>query len=180
MKEILASFLDCLGLYNPCLALLHIPGVFDLERTCDISTMFPPHTTVVKCMDSLLGSSKSLSRQELQALLFKTPARYVVVMMVRIKYPYFSDDDRMTLFLAKEYENGSCKMFHIEAGEAEDIEGGKRVAGLLSGARGGRGGLCVNFELTNEMREKINCFSSSALRQSGPLSLVQICRDTVF
>ena len=84
------------------------------------------------------------------------------------------------MFLAKEYENGSCKMFHIEAGEAEDIEGGKRVAGLLSGARGGRGGLCVNFELTNEMREKINCFSSSALRQSGALSLVQICRDTVL
>ena len=83
LKEILASFLDCLGQYNPCLALLHIPGVFDMERTCDISTMFPAHTTVVKCMDSLLGSSKSLSRQELQALLFKTPARYVVVMMVR-------------------------------------------------------------------------------------------------
>ena len=74
---------------------------------------------------------------------------------------YFSEDDRLTLFLAKEYQNGSCKMFHIEDGEAEDIEGGKRVAGVLSGARGG---LCVNFELTNEMREKPNCFSSSGLR----------------
>ena len=68
------------------------------------------------------------------------------------------------MFLAKEYQNGCCKMFHIEDGEAEDIEGGKRVSGLLSGGRGGRGGLCVNFELTGEMRENINCFSSSALR----------------
>ena len=52
-------------------------------------------------------------------------------------------------------------MFHIEDGEAEDIEGGERVARLLSGTRGG---LCVNLELTNEMREKTNCFSSSGLR----------------
>ena len=146
LKELLASFLHDVGQYNPGLALLHIPAVFDLERTCDISTMFPPHTTVVKCMDSLLGSSKSLSRQELQALLFKTPAQ----------------EARLTFFLAREYENGSCKMFHIEDGEAEDIEGGeRRVTRLLSGAGGG---LCVNFELTNEMREKPNCFSSSALR----------------
>lgn len=63
-------------------------------------------------------------------------------------------------------------MFHIEAGEAEDIEGGKRVAGLLSGARGGRGGLCVNLELTNEMREKQNCFSSSGLRPACGINYV--------
>ena len=75
LKELLESFLQAVGQYNPCLALLHIPAVFDLERTCDISRLFPLQTTVVKCMDSLLGSSKSLSRQELQALLFKTPAR---------------------------------------------------------------------------------------------------------
>ena len=58
LKELLESFLQAVGQYNPCLALLHIPAVFDLERTCDISCLFPPQTTVVKCMDSLLGSSK--------------------------------------------------------------------------------------------------------------------------
>ena len=48
----------------------------------------------------------------------------------------------MTFFLAKEYQNGSCKMYHISDGEAEDVEG-EGVCRLVSQAQS----LCVNFEV---------------------------------
>ena len=75
LNIILDSFLSQLGLHNPALALLHIPTVFDVGRSFDISTIFPRHTAVIKCMDSLFGSSRSLSHQELQALLMRSPSR---------------------------------------------------------------------------------------------------------
>ena len=74
LNIILDNFLSELGLHNPALAILHIPTVFDL-RSLDISTIFPRHTAMVKCMDSLFGSSRSLSHQELQAILIKSPSR---------------------------------------------------------------------------------------------------------
>ena len=65
----------------------------------------------------------------------------------------------MTFFLAKEYQNGSCKMYHVSDGEAKDVEG-EGVCRLVSQAQS----LCVNFEVTNEMRGRPSLFSVSRAR----------------
>ena len=74
-------------------------------------------------------------------------------------YVFNGIDDKMTFFLAKEYQNGSCKMYHVSDGEAEDVEG-EGVCRLGSQAQS----LCVNFEVTNEMRGRPSLFSVSRAR----------------
>ena len=61
----------------------------------------------------------------------------------------------MTFFLAKEYENGSCKMYHLSEGKAEDVEGAEVHQGES---------LCFNFEVTAEMRGRPSSFSLSPSR----------------
>ena len=77
LNYILQNFLSELSLFNPSFAILHIPQLFDEKRKVDIAKIFPVHTVVVKCMESLFGANENLSHIELQALLFSAHMRQV-------------------------------------------------------------------------------------------------------
>ena len=67
------------------------------------------------------------------------------------------DDVSLTYFITKEYDNGSCKTSHVDGGVAEDTETGAGVARRMAQ----HSGLCLSFEVTNEMKTKESCFSRS-------------------
>ena len=75
--------------------------------------------------------------------------------------PYFQlrEDVSLTYFVTKEYDNGTCKSSHVVNGEKEDVINGRSIEKKMTQSPG----LCLSFEVTNEMKINETCFSKSKL-----------------
>ena len=158
LRQLLASWEAELGRHAPALAVLHVPRLWAADSAPDIAALFPARTAVVTCMESLLGAQSNLGRTELQALLFSDDLRFrYLYHLSYIPFIFIRDDVSLTYFITKEYDNGSCKTSHVDGGVSEDAETGAGVARRMAQ----HSGLCLSFEVTNEMKTKESCFSRS-------------------
>ena len=65
----------------------------------------------------------------------------------------------MSYFVNKEYDNGSCKSYHVINRIAEETSNGEKITRLMSTEPG----FCMSFEVSNEMKTTESCFSKSKL-----------------
>ena len=65
----------------------------------------------------------------------------------------------MSYFVNKEYDNGTCKSFHVINRIAEATENGENITKLMSTGPG----FCMSLEVSNEMKTNESCFSKSQL-----------------